>query len=374
MGKHIGIVDNSVWNIHNFRLGLLRRLRAEGYRVTVLAPPDKYLDALPKDSFDAYIPLRRLAPRRKNPLGDLLLVVELYRAYRRAGFDLAIHYTIKPNIFGSIAARLAGTPSMAVITGLGYTFLHGGWLNRLAFLLYRLAFREARRVIFYNADDLALFRGRGLIGSGQGAVVVGSGVDTGHFQPWPPPLGDRFVFLYVGRLLYDKGLREYVEAARRARAAAPGVECWVLGDYFPGNPAAVPESQMREWAASGAIRYLGAAADVRPFIAQARAVVLPSYREGMPRALLEGMSMAKPAIATRVAGCRHAVFDGYNGLLVPPRDPGALAEAMLQLYRLPPGALAEMGRRGRARVLEAFDERITSSVFVGLIGEELGKI
>lgn len=365
--KTIAIVDNSTWNIYNFRLGLIKQLKATGYDVIVIAPVDEYIHYLNESGIVRHIPLRYLAPQSNNSLRDLALVVELWDIYRREKPDLILHYTIKPNIFGNLAAWLAGVKSMSTITGLGYTFLHRNLINRMVPALYRLAFKYARRVIFYNSEDFHLFIKKGIINPQKGHIIPGSGVNVNHFRPLPLPDEPNFVFLFIGRLLYDKGLAEFVEAARQIRRQYPQAECWVIGEINAKNPAAVSKEDMLRWMEDQHIRYWGVAADVRQYIKKAHVVVLPSYREGVPRSILEAMAMGKPIITTDVAGCRDTVKAGLNGFLVPPADAGALARAMRKALLLSPEAYAAMGEFSRQIALSEFDEKIITHHYISVI-------
>lgn len=289
--KTVLLVDNSTWNLYNFRRPLIRCLRATGYRVLALAPPDGYAGLL---NGLRLIPLRHLRARGRHIPSDLQLLAELYRHYSRLRPDLILHFTIKPNIFGSLAARQLGIRSVAVVTGLGYPFLRGGWLLGLVRVLYGQAMRASSQVVCYNAEDEVFLRDAGLVRPGQVAVIPGSGVDVHHFSPRLPGMGTPFRFLFVGRLLYDKGIREYVQAARRLVLRYPAVEWWILGEYNPDYPAAVKAEELLAWTCESSIRYLGQVRDVRPYLQNSCVVVLPSYREGLARSLQEALALARP--------------------------------------------------------------------------------
>lgn len=367
MKKKIAIVDNSTWNIYNFRLSLITRLKQDGYRVVVIAPVDEYILYLNESYFTRHIPLKFLSPQNKNPFKDLLLTWELYRIYKEEQPDLILHYTIKPNIFGNIAAAMARIPAISTITGLGYSFLHKGLINRLVPKLYKLAFRSIQKVVFYNPDDLQLFVNRKILPPGKGTIIPGSGVNTDHFYPVPKKAHARFVFLFIGRLLYDKGLREFVEAARHVKQIIPQAECWVLGELNSRNPAAISKTDLLNWIEEKHIRYFGVTRDVRLFIRKADAIVLPSYREGIPRSILEAMAMSKPIITTSVAGCKETVEQDKNGFIVPARDALSLAEAMTKLYHLSAEELNAMGDYSRQKAVEEFDIRIIAKHYLKLI-------
>lgn len=371
MRKKIAIVDNSTWNIYNFRLGLIRQLKNAGYDVIVIAPVDEYIRYLNETGVVQHIPLRYLAPQSTNIFRDLALIFELWGIYSKEKPHLILHYTIKPNIFGNIAARLAGIPAISTITGLGYTFLHRSLINRMVPMLYRSSFRWASRVIFYNKEDFDLFTQRKIIPVGKGTIIPGSGVNTNHFRPLTKPDNRAFVFLFIGRLLYDKGLREFVEAAQEVRRRNPSAECWIIGELNAKNPATVKQEQMLKWMEEGHIKYWGIAADVRHFIRRAHVVVLPSYREGVPRSILEAMAMGTPIITTDAAGCRDTVKAGLNGWLTPPANASALAGAMLEACCMNESELTQMGEYSRQIALAEFDEKIITGKYLYLINHLL---
>ncbi|MBR9921983.1 MAG: glycosyltransferase family 4 protein [Bacteroidetes bacterium] len=364
----IAIVANSTWNIFNFRLSLIKTLKAAGFRVIVIAPVDEYIEYLSDSYFTKHIPLRNMRAQSRNPFKDLLLLNELYRIYRREQPDLVLHFTVKPNIYGSIAARMAGIKSVSTVTGLGYAFLNKNLLNNLVRPLYRRAFRKISRVIFHNHDDAKLFLKQRVVRPEQSMVVGGSGVDMGFFAPENKKRNrDKFIFLFAGRLLKDKGIVEFTIASRQLLRLAKRAECWVIGELNDSNPSAISKYQVFNWVSEKAIRYFGHTKDIRKYIRQADVMVLPSYREGLPRAILEAMAMQKPIISTDVAGCRETVEEGVNGLLVPPKDPDALAEAMLQMYQMEEEEVEEMGFQSRELCRRKFDVRIINMRYLELV-------
>jgi glycosyltransferase involved in cell wall biosynthesis len=357
MQKTIAIVTNSTWNIHNFRLGLIKRLKAEGYKVLVIAPVDEYIHYLNESYFTKHIPLKSLSPQSKNPLKDILLIWELFKIYKKEKPDLILHYTIKPNIFGSIAAKMAKIVSFATVTGLGHTFLSDSFTNNLVTRLYAYAFKNIQKVIFHNKDDQKLFIDKKIIQKEQSLVIPGSGVNTNYFRPLSiRPNQDKFIFLFIGRLLYDKGIIEFVEAAKKLKAEIPKAEFWVIGQAEAKNPSVVSKDDLLKWVEARYINYLGPTKDVRKYLKKVDAVVLPSYREGMPRAILEGMAMGKPIITTDTPGCNETV--NGNGLLIPTKDANALANAMLKLYQLKEEDYQLMSRKSRQMALDVFDEKL----------------
>lgn len=358
--RKILLVSRCAWTLANFRTGLMRTLQAHGH--TVLS------GGAAGDGFDTqimalgipFVPLP-VDKRGMNPRADVRLLWTLYRWYRQERPAIVHHFTIKPVIYGSIAARLAGVPRIInTVTGLGYVFMEDTlpWLRRLVEWQYRCALASAHFTFFLNEDDRALFLTRGLIATAKAGLLPGEGLDCTFFAPrLPSPRHQGCNFLFVGRLLRDKGLYEFVNAARLVRQAFPAARFSLLGKRDERNPTVVPKDQIEAWQSEGVVTWLGETPDVRPMLANADVVVLPSYREGLPRALLEAAAMEKPLIATEVAGCRDVVSHGTNGLLVPARDVQALAQAMIHLLHYP--ALREqMGKAGREKVMREFDERL----------------
>jgi glycosyltransferase involved in cell wall biosynthesis len=371
--KIVVIVSNSTWNVLNFRLPVIRALRAAGYRVVVLAPVDESVSALSQEPGLELVPLRRLDRAGTGLWSNLGLFFELWRWYGRLKPQLLIHYTIKPNIFGNLAAALRRIPSFCVVTGLGYTYLHRGWVQWVSRQLYAFSFRFARLVLFENADDRDLMVQQKLIARVRTRVVNGCGVDIRHFSPnGLSPQQGKTVFTFIGRLLADKGIHEFVAAARQASKTCPKAEFWIVGGLDERNPAHVDRATLIDWVQSGVVQYKGATLDVRPFIAQSNWVVLPSYREGLPRVLTEAMAMGKPIIATDTAGCRDTVEPGKNGFLVPVQDANALARTFEMCYRMPGEQLAKMGQWGRARAENLFESDKIGQVFREMVQEFIG--
>ncbi|MBN2199808.1 MAG: glycosyltransferase family 4 protein [Candidatus Aminicenantes bacterium] len=367
MQKNIIYVYNDAGYLLRLRGNLLRKMKDDGWRVLAAAPPGPAAAVLEDRGFG----FRRLPfPRRgMNPLSDMLLLLRLYRLYRRERPAIVHHFTIKPVVYGTLAARLAGVPGIVNgIPGLGYAFLRGGLLRFTAEILYRLALPRRGEVVFQNPEDRDHFLSRGMAAAGRTHVICGSGVDTREFAPSPGPSNGRprrkesrspdgATFAFIGRLLWDKGLSEFASAAEAVKKSLPETRFLLAGGPDPGNPASVPVSWMKRRCAEIPMDWIGRVEDVRPVLAAASVVVLPSYREGAPRSLLEAAAMGKPLIASDVPGCREAVRHGENGLLVPEKNAAALAEAMLKLAG-DPKLRRRMGRAGRERALRLFDERI----------------
>jgi glycosyltransferase involved in cell wall biosynthesis len=359
---HICLVSNTAWSIHNYRLGLLTGLAAAGVRVTIIAPEDRAFAPLKAMGFTC-IPLP-LASKGTSPLEDLGTLAYLFRQYRRLAPDVVFHYTIKPNIYGTLAAALARAPSVAVTTGLGYVFLHASRAAQIARLLYRLAFRFPREVWFLNPDDQNAFLEEHLLAYPERARLLrGEGVDLERFSVQPRTDDGTFRFLLIGRLLWDKGVGEFIDAARQLKADFPHARWQLLGPVGVANPSAISREEVQAWCDEGLIEYLGETDDVRPLIAQANCVVLPSYREGVPRTLLEAAAMGRIAIATRVPGCIEVVEDGVNGILCAPRDASDLATAMRHAVLMPAAERREMEQAARDKAVHEFDEKVVLGVY-----------
>ena len=370
--KRIAIVANTTWNIRNFRLNVLRRLIDDGYAVVVMAPVDKFITYTEHMPEVTHVPLRHLDRDSVNPFQDLRLCWELFRLYGIHKPDLVLHYTVKPNIYGGLAARLRGIPSIAVVTGLGYSLIHAGWINVVTRMLYKIALPRHKQVVFENSDDKALFESLGLVRSQRSVAVKGCGVDTTYFHPnGLIPLRDTVTFTFIGRLLYDKGIREFVEAATLVGDRFPNARFWIVGDIDRENPSAVRNDDLVRWVKHPRIHYHGATDDIRAVFGQSDCIVLPSYREGMPRVIMEAMAMERPVITTDTAGCRETVDDGVNGYLVGLKDAKALADAMERFLRLDAAARAAMGAAGREKALREFDDRLIAGQYLDLIRASL---
>lgn len=330
---------------------------ADGYKVITVGPKDAYsakLAAMGCDVIDMPMSAKGINPRE-----DLALVGKMRRLYKDINPDFIFHYTIKPNIYGSVAARLAGIPSIAVTTGLGYTFINDNWVARVARWLYKGAFLSPKEVWFLNEDDRKTFLRHRLVVADKAVLLHGEGVNTTHFSPQPVSIDDgKTRFLLVARMLWDKGVGEYVEAARQVRKQHPDAVFQLLGECGLPNPSVISREQMAEWEREGVIEYLGTTTDVRPYIARADCLVLPSfYREGVPRTLMEAAAMGKPLITTDNVGCRDVVVDGETGWLCPVKDAAALASCMVQLLAMPVADRQAMGMAGRRFILDKFDEK-----------------
>jgi len=372
LSTRLMIALNSAWNLVNFRSGLIRDLVSHGYEVIAVAPADEYAHQLASLGI-RFVPLP-MDNKGTHPGRDLLLLWRFVRLMRNERPDVFLGYTVKPNVYGSLVAHVSGVPVINNVAGLGTVFIKGGWLNSLVRALYRVALARSRKVFFQNEDDRLLFINGGLVDSARTDRLPGSGVDLKKFEPMPLPGISPIRFLLIARMLWDKGVGEYVEAARLLKSRGLKAEVCLLGFLDVQNPAAISKSQMDEWVAEGVVRYLGVSDSVREKIAQADCVVLPSfYREGTPRTLLEAAAMARPIITTDSVGCRDVVDDGVNGFLCRPRDALDLADKMERMISMPHKEREAMGLRGREKVEREFDEKIVIDKYLSAIEAVLGK-
>ncbi len=301
-----------------------------------------------------------------NPWSDLKLLATYRQLLKRLRPAAYLGYTIKPNIYGSMAAALLGIPALPNVSGLGTAFIRNGLLQHVVTRLYRFGFRHAPVVFFQNAEDRDLFVSRRIVRPQQARVLPGSGVDLDRFAPAPLTDGPA-TFLFIGRLLRDKGVIEFVEAARALNDVLPGARFQLLGPIDEGNRTSIRPAELEQWMGQGAIEYLGTTDDVRPFIAAATAVVLPSYREGLPRSLLEAGAMGRPLIATDVPGCRDVVVDGVNGYLCAVRDRFSLAAAIRRMAELPHERRVAMGEAARRQVQDRFSEELVVRTYLDVL-------
>lgn len=366
--KHkIVISINTAWNIYNFRSGLVKALIDHGYEVIAVAPHDEYVERLTKlGCKHVALPMDS---NGTNPARDLLLLARYFLLLRSIRPVAYLGYTIKPNTYGSIAAKALDIPVINNIAGLGAAFIRDDYLTKLVRSLYRLALKRSHRVFFQNAEDQELFLRSGLAEKSVSSLLPGSGIDVAKYPAGtvPPLEGRPFRFLLIGRLLRDKGVQEFAEAAALLRQKGIQAEFQLLGPIDPANANSIDAEKLRAWEEAGQVSYLGRTDDVRPYIAQADCVVLPSYREGVPRSLLEAAAMARPIIATDVVGCRDAVEHELNGYLCKERDGADLAAKMAQMMALAPEQRAAMGAAGRDKVETEFDEQIVIQKYLSAL-------
>jgi glycosyltransferase involved in cell wall biosynthesis len=374
---------NTDWYLYNFRRALAMSLQRAGYEVLLISPPGPYGDRLRALGLRwEPLPMQR---RSLNPWRELGLLWHLVRLLRREQPGLVHGFTIKCAVYGSLAARLAGIRArINAVAGMGYVFtstqLQARLLRPVVRGLLRLALggRDAR-LILQNADDVELFRHAGLIDPARIRLIRGSGVDCAQFAGVSRrTAGDgRLRVLLASRLLWDKGVAEYVAALRQLRGEGRAIDALLAGTPDPGNPAAVPESTIRDWVDEGLLSWLGHVDDMAGLLGSVDLVVLPSYREGLPRTLVEAAACGLPLITTDVPGCREVVCDGIDGLLVPVRNGEALAQAIQRLQDAPEFA-RRLGVAARSKAHAQFDERIviqrTMAVYAEVCGAPMVRV
>jgi glycosyltransferase involved in cell wall biosynthesis len=373
MGKKDVLIVAYGASVLLFRGPLIQALMRKGWDV-VLAVPD-----LPEEaartlaSWRVQVEHYRLSRTGVNPITDLATLWDLNRLLFRVKPQMVLTFQHKSNVYGLLAAALAGVPIRgAMVEGLGYAFTPGDeglrkWVVRQVLtLLYRLTLPQASKVFFLNPDDMAEFSRLGLLPKGKAVLLGGIGVPLEEWQPAPPHLNP-FTFTLIARLLAEKGVREFAEAARTVKARHPQA-CFLLIGPLDTNPGAIPEAEVRGWVEEGILEWVPWTEDVRHYLRRTSVYVLPSYyREGVPRSTQEAMAMARPVITTDAPGCRETVEHGVNGFLVPPRDPGALAEAM-EVFLREPGLVEKMGRESRRMAEERFDAHKQAERLMGVLG------
>jgi glycosyltransferase involved in cell wall biosynthesis len=368
-GKKVIIVANTAWYLYNFRSNLIQKLIDEGWNVVLIAPEDEYYSELAQIAGIEISRLKYLSRKGRNPFQDYRLYREMLSLYRAHKPDVVLQYTIKPNIYGSIAAARLQIPAISVVPGLGHAFLRPGPLRAIVSMLCKRAFRPNRFVVFENAEDMHELVQRRIVSTEQTRVFKGCGIDTAHFAPVVRSSNNSAVrFLFAGRLIKEKGIEEFVEAAHLVRERYPHTQFSIAGNIDTENPGGFTQEEFKEMISSDNIEYLGFVRDVREAIRKADCVVLPSYYpEGLPRVLLESMAMATPVISTNSRGCRDAIEDGQNGYLAKPRESTDLAAKMIAFCEDSPEERAAMGGHGRQKALKEYDDKHINAQYLGLL-------
>ena len=335
-------------------MNFLRELIAQGHEVHTVAPVDEFTKYLSEAGFIHH--QVKMDSRGANPIKDSALILELFLIYKKIRPDIVLHYTIKPNVYGTLAASLLKIPVINNVCGLGTVFLKRNLVSAIAILLYRTSFRFAQKVFFQNPDDLKLFIQKKLVSKNAAELVPGSGIDLKKFQPVEFKRNEKFTFLLISRLITDKGVLEYIEAVKKLKGMGFNAHFQILGAKDPEHKRGIKTHVIDQWVRDNTVEYLGTTHDVRDHIHRADCIVLPSYREGTPRTLLEAASSSKPIIATDVPGCNHVVVDHYNGLLCKLKDANDLASKMQQIAGFDDEVLKQFGRNGRRKMEAEYDE------------------
>jgi glycosyltransferase involved in cell wall biosynthesis len=368
----IVLFANTDWYLFNFRLSYALKLKSIGHDVFMVSPGGRYAEEFRAHAI-TWIPIH-FDRRGLNPLSQLRAVLRLFFLLRKIRPELLHAYTLKCAVFGGIAGRMAKVPSrVSSLTGMGYVFSSRDLLAMLLRpivkrVLKALLSGRGSRVIVQNTDDFAALIREGIVSAGAIRLVRGSGVDPAKFGPADLNGSDRIRVLFVGRLLEDKGIREFVEAAEILRDSYPAIEMMAAGDVDPGNPSSIPIQQLKQWSQRGDVEFLGHVKDVAQLLRTVQIVSLPSYREGLPRVLLEAGASGLAVVATNVPGCRELVVDGVDGVLVGPRDGAALAKAIEGLA-LSPELRARYGEALRAKVSKEYSDDVIAERTIAVYSE-----
>jgi len=364
--KKIAIIYNTSHYIILFRTSLIQTLQQIGYEIIAVAPKDEY--SYKFNGMGVNYVSMDMDNKGINPFRDFILIFKLFSCFKRIKPDIILNYTIKPNIYGSIAASLLKIPVINNVTGLGTSFLSDGVIRTISQTLYRLAFRTAKMVFFQNQNDYDYFVEKQIVSINNSHILPGSGVDTDKFIPIrDSSKNDKFTFIMIARLIKDKGVLEYVEAVKILKSEGLDFNATLLGQIGVNNRSAISREQLDEWTREQYITYLGECEDVRVHIASSDCVVLPSYREGTSKVLLEAASMEKPIIASDVPGCNNVVMDGVNGLLCQPRNCLDLASKMKKMISISISEREIFGVQGRKMMVECFDEKVVIQKYVEII-------
>ena len=365
----IAVVLNTSWNIYNFRMGLIKALMGNGHEVHTIAPIDPFTEKL--ISIRCHHHDLKMDSRGANPIKDFGLIVELRSIYKKVKPDIILHFTIKPNIYGTLAAATLGIPVINNVCGLGTVFLRGGIIASIAKKLYKFSFRHALKVFFQNQEDLQLFLDNGLVPEEACEILPGSGINISLFEPEPPKSNEVFTFLLISRIIYDKGIVEFVDAIRILQSKGIKARFQLLGGIDPLHKSGIPEKTISGWINKGLLEYLGKTENVIPYINAVDCVVLPSYREGSPRSLMEAAALAKPIVTTNVAGCNQIVKDHHNGFLCQVKSATDLADKMIKMINLPKSKRFEMGANGRKKMELEFSEKVVINKYRTAINSTL---
>lgn len=364
----IAVCANQAWNLINFRAGLIKGLMDRGFAIHALAPQNPEMESRLAEMGCAFTPVAMDAAGL-SPHRDLGTFLALLKAFARLRPAAVLSWTIKPNVYGALAAGLLGIPALPNVSGLGTAFIRQNLLTMIARQLYRTGFRAAPTVFFQNQDDRDEFVTGKLVKARQARILPGSGIDPAVWSPPPTGRPRPRQFLMLARVVADKGVREYVEAARLLRTRWPDARFVLMGETGVANRTAIPAEEVRTWVRDGLIEYLPAEADVRPHIALADFVVLPSYREGLSRVLLEAAAMGRPIVTTDVPGCRDIVSEGVNGFLCQPRDVQSLAAAIGKAALTSDSDWQQMADAGRAKIIADFSQDRVTALYLQALGD-----
>mgnify|MGYP006173188479 CR=1 FL=1 len=357
--KKVAIVLNSAWQGYNFRLNLARELKNNNYDVSFLAAEDgEYSSRLKKEFSFVNIDFNA---NSINPVNDLKVCFSLYKVYKTIKPDIVLNFTIKPNIYSAVIARMLKIRSINNITGLGTVFIKKTLITQIVKLLYKVSLACSSFIFFQNSDDQQSFIDANLVSFDKCGLLPGSGVDTNKFYPVVRKKNNTFRFLMVARLIKDKGVYEYIEAAKLLKEN--GIEFWILGERGSANKTAISEDEITKLAKQGVVNFFERTDDVKSFLDRVDCVVLPSYREGSPRSIMEASSVELPVIVSDVPGCRQVVDNNVTGLYCEVRDSQDLSNKMKIILKMTINERQKMGQMGRQKMLDQYDESVVLETY-----------
>jgi glycosyltransferase involved in cell wall biosynthesis len=369
MNIKIAIIENNIIAVNSIREKLIRAFMEKGYEVIILTSGTfQQMQAAKEKGFNVI----DVGSSTQNPADILRYLFRIYKAIKRSRVNACLTFTIRPAIWGNIITRVLKIPTITNITGIGPLFEKDNIAYRGARVLYRFALKKTIKIFFQNLDDMAIFVEKRFVNPAVAERIPGSGVDHDQYQPRKRKNNaGKFNFIFISRLVKDKGIREYVNSAKMLKKELPDVAFNVLGPIWQQNLKnnTVTEAEINGWVEEGLINYLGETRDVREFIAETDCVVLPSYREGLSNVLLEASSMEKPCITGNVTGCKEIVEDGVTGYLCRVQDAYDLAVKMKMMYNLPEEKRAEMGKNARQKVIMEFDKKIVIDAYLKAVAQ-----
>ena len=369
--KKIVVIENGLFSTYTMRDSLMKKLMEEEYDVTILAQTNSFVSQVEKTGLHVI----NIGSVVSNPIKVFKYIFNVYSALRKIKPDVCLTFSIRPAIFGNIITRYLNIPTITNITGVGPLFTSKNFAYRIARLLYRFALSKTKKVFFQNSDDLNLFLEYKFVSAEVAKSIPGSGVDYEKFSPIYNEEKEEnpFVFLFIGRLIKDKGIFEFVEAARILRKKYPEILFHVIGPFWHQNLKSntISKSELQNWIIEGIIDYEGEKKDIRKFIGKADCIVLPSYREGTSNILLEAASMEKPIVTTNTTGCKEIVEDNVTGFLCKVKNSTDLADKMEKMYLLSPEERKIMGEKGRRKMINEFDKKIVLNSYLNAIDEIL---
>lgn len=368
----VAVLENGLISTYTAREGLMRALIEEGYEVYILTQSNNHINK----ALELGLKVIEVGSANYNPLKIGSYIYKLKKVLNQIKPDICLTFSIRPAIFGNIVARTMNIPVITNITGTGPLFDNPNIAYRIISKMYPYALKSSNTVFFQNPSDQKSFIDHGFVTGQQAELIPGSGVDYRKFSPKDksPEVRGKFTFLYIGRLLKDKGVPEFIEAARILKNKYPEIRFQIIGPEWHQNTKSnqIKASLVRRWMREGIVDYMGEKTDVRKYISDADCVVLPSHREGTSNVLLEGSSMERPCIATNVIGCKEIIEDGVTGFLCRLKDPKDLAGKMEKMYLLDDLKRKQMGKAARRKMMREFDKQIVIDSYLQAVKQALG--